>query len=203
MLTMFKSGEFISKHVTQADGSKVLDKQIQPHGVELTVDKVFKCNNYTVLGDDDYSKAPRREAHLVESGTYQDKSDDVNHRRHFLDEIDSDESQQDGYITLDTDHYVLIEGPHVIRYNEKISIPDDHVGFVFPRSRVIRSGNYLSTAVWDSGYEGRGEGGLHVNCMSFLEKGMRIGQMIMCRASVMEQYSGSHQNENLDKRQSE
>jgi len=200
---MFKSGEYISRHVTQTDGSKVPDKQIQPHGVELTVDKVFRCNDYTVLGDDKYSKAPRREAHIVESGKYQDKSDGVNHRRRRLSKIDADEVDNSEYITLDTDHYVLMEGPHVIRYNENISIPDEHVGFVFPRSRVIRSGNHLSTAVWDSGYEGRGEGGFHVNCMTFLQKGMRIGQMTMCRASVMKQYSGSHQNENLDKWESE
>lgn len=202
---MFKSGEFTSEHVTQLDGSTVPDKQIQPHGVELTVDKIFRCQNYTVLGDDDYAKAPRREAHLSGPGKFVDKSDDSNHRRQAVQKVndangDADEiaEESDQYIVLEKPHYTMIEGPYVVRYNEKISIPDDHVGFVWPRSRLIRSGNFLTSAVWDSGYEGRGEGGLHINCMTFIEKGMRLGQFVLARASVMNQYDGSHQGENID-----
>lgn len=202
---MFKSGEFVSDYVTQTDGSTVPEKQIQPHGVELTVDKIFRCNYYTVLGDDDYAKAPRREAHKSGPGKFVDKSDEVNHRRKAVEEVnmskdneDSVAKDSDEFIVLDKPHYTLIEGPYVVRYNEKIKVPDKHVGFVWPRSRLIRSGNHLSSAVWDSGYEGRGEGGLHINCMTFLEEGMRLGQFVLARASVMNQYDGSHQGENVD-----
>lgn len=202
---MFKSGEFTSEYVTQLDGSPVPDKQVQPHGVELTVDKIFRCSNYTVLGDEKYAKAPRHEATKSGPGKFIDKSDDVNHRRKAVQEVnrsDSDDNDvaedSEQFIVLDKPHYTLIDGPYVVRYNEKISVPEDHVGFVWPRSRLIRSGNFLTSAVWDSGYEGRGEGGLHINCMTFLEKGMRLGQFVLARASVMEQYEGSHDKENLE-----
>lgn len=196
---MFKAGEYTKKFIRQRDGSEVPDKQVQPHGVELTVDKVFKCQHYTVLGDDEYAKAPRREAHLVESGMYKDKSEGSNHSRKAVEKANEQDEVLDGFIEFDNPHYTLIEGPHVVLYNEKIEVPDGHVGFVWPRSRVIRSGNFLSSAVWDSGYEGRGEGGLHINCMTFLEKGMRLGQFVLARANVMHEYDGSHQQENIDK----
>lgn len=201
---MFASGKFVSSHVTQADGSTVPEKQIQPHGVELTVDKIFKCQNYTVLGDDEYAKAKRKEAHMTGPGKYMDRSDGANHRREAIKELSDGDGAADGsldssdeFVEINKPHYVLVEGPYVVRYNEKIKVPDDHVGFVWPRSRLIRSGNHLSSAVWDSGYEGRGEGGLHINCMTFLESGMRLGQFVMAAADVTEMYDGSHQNENL------
>jgi dUTP pyrophosphatase len=201
---MFKSGKFVSEYVTQEDGSNVSEKQVQPHGVELTVGKIFKCRNYTVLGDDEYAKARREEAHITGPGTYMDRSSGANHRRESITEVTDKDAITDGpldlsdeVIEIDEPHYVLLEGPYVVRYNEVIEIPDGHLGFVWPRSRLIRSGNYLSSAVWDSGYTGRGEGGLHINCMTFLQQNMRIGQIAMCEADTTQQYSGSHQNENM------
>lgn len=203
---MFKSGEFVSDYVTQVDGSKVPEKQVKPHGVELTIDKVWRLTDYCVIADDMYNKAPRREATIVDEGKYVDKSNSLNHSRKTVvseenveeDSLEKRLPSDNEYIELDSKHYVLTAGPHVVRYNEKISIPDKHVGFVWPRSRLIRNNNHLSSAVWDSGYEGRGEGGLHINTMTFLEKDMRIGQFVMCRASTMQQYDGSHQGENLN-----
>lgn len=201
---MFKSGEFVSEYVTQLDGSTVPDKQVQPHGVELTVDEVYRLSDFCVLADDDYTKATRKEPRLVESGVYNVKSRGDQHASFGIEELeDEDDDEKDvtfgnGVVRLDCPHYALIRGAYVVKYNEKIEIPEEHVGFVWPRSRLIRNNNYLSSAVWDSGYEGRGEGGLHINTMTFIQKGMRIGQMLMCRASVMEQYDGSHQGENLD-----
>jgi len=50
---MFKNCFLTSEYVTQLDDSPVPDKQVKPHEVVLTVDKVFRCQNYTVLGDDE------------------------------------------------------------------------------------------------------------------------------------------------------
>lgn len=197
---MFQSGEFTSEYVTQLDDSPVPDKQVQPHGVELTVNKVFKMRNFCIIGDDEYQNAERTEATLVEPGDYEERADAYDHaRKHIVEVSETDEPESQiaqnriDKIGFEVPHYVLLQGPYVVRYNEKIRVPDKCVGFVLPRSRLIRNNNYLSTAVWDSGYEGRGEGGLHINCMTFLEKGMRLGQFVLARASVMEQYDGSHQ----------
>lgn len=196
---MFKSGKKVAEHVTMLDGSKVPDEQIQTHGVELTIDKVFKVNGIAKISDDDYIKGERVEAKTVDDGVALSLSSEVEA------EVSGNTEAEDGKstlnppgIVLEEPHYVLNPDSYVVRYNERISVPDDHVGLVFPRSRLIRNNNFLSTAVWDSGYEGRGEGGLHINCTTFLEKGMRVGQFLLARANVMEQYDGSHQEENLE-----
>jgi len=200
---MYQSGEFVSNHVRQQDGSKVPEEQVQPHGVELTIDKVYSLQNYCVIGDDDYWKADRKEATSVESGEYALSSRGEDHtslgitEAEEYDKIGKTESDV-SVVEFDKPHYVLLAGPYVVVYNEVISVPPDNVGFVFPRSRLIRNNAFLSTAVWDSGYEGRGEGGLHINTMTFLEKSMRIGQFILCRAEVLEQYNGQHQGEKTD-----
>ena len=199
---MFKSGKFVSKYVTQEDGSKVPDEQIQPHGVELSIDTVFHVDGYAVIKDGDYSKGSRTEAEYVEgpdevaTGKHTDDLDKA------LDGISMHEYDTDEVLKFENDIYALEPRPYVIRYNETIEIPHDHVGFVFPRSRLMRANNHLSTAVWDSGYKGRGEGGLHINTPTLLEKDMRIGQILMCRADVMNQYNGSHQGENINENDS-
>jgi len=94
--------------------------------------------------------------------------------------------------------YVLDNGFYRVIYNETIEIPENHIGFVYPRSRLMRSGGDLRTAVWDSGYKGKGEGGLVIDRKMGIEDGMRIGQMVMCRTEELEEsYDGTHQGEKL------
>lgn len=88
-------------------------------------------------------------------------------------------------------------GTFVVQYDEVIEIPDDHVGFVYPRSRLLRCGIHLTTAVWESGYKGRGEGALLASNRTTIESDFAIGQMVMCRAEVLNQYDGTHQGERL------
>jgi dUTP pyrophosphatase len=201
---MFKSGEFTEAYVRKSDGSRVPERQIQPHGIELTVDSIYRLSDYCVISDDVYSKAPRREATLIESGKYVDKSDSSNHKHSDIQEYNEngdrvqDPSYKNSIIQLDDPHYCLIEGPYVVVYDEQIQIPDGHMGVVWPRSRLIRNNNYLSSAVWDSGYQGQGEGGLHINSMTFIEKGMRLGQLVLARAENFRTYNGEHQSERLN-----
>lgn len=94
--------------------------------------------------------------------------------------------------------YVLDPGAYVVEYGEVVEIPEDHAGLVFPRSRLMRCGGTVVSAVWDSGYRGRGEGGLWVNQPLELEEGMRICQMVFVSTEELDEvYEGSHQYENL------
>ena len=97
------------------------------------------------------------------------------------------------------EYYQLSEGEsYVAVYGEKIHIPEDHIGLVFPRSRLMRSGANVQTAVWDSGYEGRGEGGLSVSHDIELNSDTRVAQMIFISTeSLDEYYDGSHQSERI------
>jgi deoxycytidine triphosphate deaminase len=94
--------------------------------------------------------------------------------------------------------YRLDPGGYVVRYADRIRIPEEHVGFLYPRSSLLRNSCMLDTAVWDAGYEGRGEGLLEVYHGIELEQGARIAQLVLARADHEDTYTGSYQGENTD-----
>ena len=100
---------------------------------------------------------------------------------------------------LDPDEgaYVLDPGGYVVRYGERIAIPEGHVGFLYPRSSLLRNSCMLDTAVWDAGYEGRGEGLLEVYHPIEIEPGARIAQLVLAEAAHEETYEGDYQGEHL------
>jgi len=95
------------------------------------------------------------------------------------------------------DVYALEPGGYVARYGETVHIPEGHVGFVYPRSSLMRNSCMLDTAVWDAGYEGRGEGLLEVYHGIEIERGARIAQLVLAEAGHAGTYDGSYQGENL------
>lgn len=100
----------------------------------------------------------------------------------------------------DSGAYRLPPGQYPIVYGEKIEIPDGYVARVYPRSRLMRSGLHLTSALWDSGYEGIGEGLLQipraVRSVNITD-GLPIAQMSFISAEAAESYDGTHQNERL------
>ena len=98
-------------------------------------------------------------------------------------------------VTDDTAVYYLPPGAYVIRYGETVAVPDGHVGFIYPRSSLLRNGCMLHTAVWDAGYRGAGAGLLTVHHDVELERDARIGQFVLARANHETSYEGSYQGE--------
>ena len=96
--------------------------------------------------------------------------------------------------------YRLDPGGYVVRYGERIQVPRGHVGFLYPRSSLLRNSCMLDTAVWDAGYEGRGEGLLEVYHPVEIERGARIAQFVLGVAAHETEYDGNYQGENLDNR---
>ena len=96
------------------------------------------------------------------------------------------------------DVFDLDPGGYILQYAETISIPDDHVGFLYPRSTLMRNSCMLNTAVWDAGYEGRGEGLLQVHHPIRLERGARVAQLVLAEASHDDVYDGAYQGERTD-----
>lgn len=95
--------------------------------------------------------------------------------------------------------YTLSPGGYIVRYAEQIHIPNSHIGFLYPRSSLLRNSCMLDTAVWDAGYEGRGEGLLEVHHEIELEPGARIAQLVLAEANHVGTYEGSYQQENLSR----
>jgi len=156
---MFRAGSFVADHVTP-----VASEQVQPNGVDLTVEAVLEPTERGRIGRDGKRVAERES-------------------------LDPDP---------DAGAYVLSPGGYVARYGETIRIPEGHVGFVYPRSSLMRNACMLHTAVWDAGYEGRGEGLLAVHRPVEIESDARIAQLVFAEANHDGTYDGSYQGERLD-----
>lgn len=100
---------------------------------------------------------------------------------------------------LDADDSVfrLDPGRYVVEYGEVVRVPESHVGFVYPRSSLMRNTTMLNTAVWDAGYEGVGEGLLQVGREIAIERGARIAQFVLAAADHEGTYRGDYQGERL------
>jgi deoxycytidine triphosphate deaminase len=96
------------------------------------------------------------------------------------------------------DVFHLDPGAYILQYGETVHIPDEHIGFIYPRSSLMRNSCMLHTAVWDAGYEGKGEGLLEVHHDIEIERGARIAQLVLAAADHEGRYDGSYQGENVD-----
>ena len=98
---------------------------------------------------------------------------------------------------VDTDDGVfrLDPGAYILQYAETVQIPENHVGFIYPRSSLMRNSCMLHTAVWDAGYEGKGEGLLEVHHGIEIENGARVGQLVFAEADHETTYDGDYQGE--------
>jgi deoxycytidine triphosphate deaminase len=168
---MYRSGAFVAEQVTPTT-----DEQVQPNGVDLTLESVHEQREPGRIGRDgkEVGARKRRPADPVVEGESIDRVADRN------------------------DTYYLPPGGYVVRYAEVVSVPDDHVGFIYPRSSLLRNSCMLDTAVWDAGYEGKGEGLLEVHHDIEVETGARIAQFVLAAAEAAGTYDGSYQRENLE-----
>jgi len=165
---MYRSGAFVAEQVTPTT-----DEQVQPNGVDLRLESVHDQREPGRIGRDgkEVGDRARRTPDTVAEGESADADERGVHR--------------------------LSPGGYVVRYAETISVPEDHVGFVYPRSSLLRNSCTLDTAVWDAGYEGRGEGLLEVHHDVEIEDGARIAQFVLAEADAAGSYDGSYQGENL------
>ena len=93
--------------------------------------------------------------------------------------------------------YRLDPGTYVVRYGEPVRIPDERIGFVLPRSTLLRNSCTIDTAVWDAGYVGVGVGRLDVGHAVAIEPGARIAQLVLAAADHDGTYDGTYQGERL------
>ncbi len=101
----------------------------------------------------------------------------------------------------DNGRLFLERGTYRVRYNEVVRVPDDCIAIGFPRSSLMRMGATIISAVWDPGYEGRGEGLFLVENPHgiVLERNARVMQLIFIKllTKPVKTYSGSYQYEGL------
>ena len=98
-------------------------------------------------------------------------------------------------IEADEGVFALAPGAYVLQYAETVHIPDSHVGFIYPRSTLMRNWCMRITAGWESGEEGRGEGLLEVHRPIRSGRGARVAQCVLAAASHDAVDDGSYQGE--------
>jgi deoxycytidine triphosphate deaminase len=169
--SVFESGVFVAEHLSPID-----PEQVQPNGVDLTLEALFR---------------QREPGRIARDGKRVGERETVS-------PVDGARNAENGSDTADsTPVYRLSPGGYVARYAETIAVPEGHVGFVYPRSTLMRNSCTIDTAVWDAGYRGRGEGLLEVYHEVEIERGARIAQFVLARAEHAGTYEGNYQGENL------
>jgi len=74
-----------------------------------------------------------------------------------------------------------------------VSIGEDEAGWVITRSTLNRNGLFITSGLYDSGYEGVMAGALHVNGgPAKIKKGTRVGQFLMFKAESLSSYDGDY-----------
>ncbi len=149
-----------------------LDKQLNDHGFDVTVDKVFKFSTYAVI---DFDNILRRLPRYKEIKFNKIKI----------------EGKEVEVVWLD-------EGYYLVEINEILKLPKNVCAIVLPRSTLIKSGIHLCSGLWDAGYEGKGKLMLIVGNRCIITKNARIGQMVFFKLTrEVEGYKGIYQKEGL------
>lgn len=89
--------------------------------------------------------------------------------------------------------YYLPPGSYEVVMENEINVGPDEAGFVITRSTLNRNGCFLTSGLYDSGYNGVMAGVLHVNCgIMKIKPGTRIGQYLCWQAESLFMYDGDY-----------
>lgn len=92
----------------------------------------------------------------------------------------------DGYYRLEPGHYEVV-------MQNKISVGRDEAGWVITRSTLNRNGVFLTSGLYDTGYNGVMAGVMHVTVGPMrIKPGTRIGQYLCFDAQALSTYDGSY-----------
>jgi len=107
-----------------------LETQLTPNGFDLTAAEI---HSFRDSGRLDFSNSERE---IPETEKIEPEK--------------KDESDEYGWWNLEP-------GAYKIRTNEVVDLPEDVIGFAYPRSSLLRMGCTIENGVWDAGFRGRSE----------------------------------------------
>jgi dUTP pyrophosphatase len=167
----YASGSKVAQHLELTSGESISDERIQPNGVDVGIDDIYRVSGTATFKNGTYTKPDRMK---------------MAHRR----------------ATNGSLQWSLVQGPYILKYDVKFEIPDGYVGRMYPRSRVMRSGLHLTSALWDQGYHGVGEGLLQVpQSIQRVKIGSteKLAQFTLIEADAPEaSYDGTHQGKGVE-----
>jgi deoxycytidine triphosphate deaminase len=91
------------------------------------------------------------------------------------------------------DNYYLEVGTYEIIMAGLINLGPEEAGFVITRSTLNRNGLFITSGLYDSGYNGVMAGALHVTGGdAIIKKGTRVAQFLLFKAESLMQYDGDY-----------
>ena len=114
--------------------------------------------------------------------------------REFI--IDETQKVHRGSVPIDvrSDGYFHLEpGCYEVIMENEIEVAEGEAGWVITRSTLNRNGVFLTSGLYDSGYNGVMAGLLHVHHgPATIQRGSRVGQFIMFEAETLSLYDGDY-----------
>lgn len=96
-------------------------------------------------------------------------------------------------LSSDNEWHKLTPGTYEITFKGIISMGPDEAGYVITRSTLNRNGVFITSGLYDSGYEGSMAACLHVHGGEFWVKpGTRLGQFILWKSQAVSSYDGDY-----------
>lgn len=89
--------------------------------------------------------------------------------------------------------FTFFPGVYEVQFDQIVKIGPQDAGWVITRSSLNRNGLFLTSGLYDSGYNGAMAGALHVDGgPAKIKKGTRIGQFLLFDAQSVKLYDGSY-----------
>ena len=89
--------------------------------------------------------------------------------------------------------WFLQPGAYEVIFENIIDVAEGEAGFVITRSSLNRNGLYLTTGLYDSGYNGVMAAVLHVTTSpAVIKKGTRLGQFLLFKSETLSMYDGDY-----------
>ena len=111
-------------------------------------------------------------------------------------EISNEHKSHRGSVELMTDeegYYNLVPGHYEVIMENIITVGEGEAGWVITRSTLNRNGCFITSGLYDSGYNGAMAGVLHVTIgPARIKKGTRIGQYLSFESESLHMYDGDY-----------
>ena len=74
-----------------------------------------------------------------------------------------------------------------------ITVGEGEAGWVITRSTLNRNGVFITSGLYDSGYNGVMAGAMHISCgPMFIKRGTRVGQFLLFKSETLKLYDGDY-----------
>ena len=102
--------------------------------------------------------------------------------------------QQEEVFPDENGFWTLTEGDYNVLTDVECEISEGEAGFVIQRSSLNRNGIFLTSGLYDSGFDNIVGCVMHVcgNGVFKVQRGSRIGQFILTKAETLKLYNGSY-----------